>query len=103
MKTLWFDISVPLKDGMVHWPGDPAIEIRNIKDMERGDPCTVSQISMGSHTGTHMDAPLHFIKKTEPIDRMPFEATVGPARVIGIRDPESIKPAELEKHGTKKG
>ena len=103
MKTRWFDISVPLKDGMVHWPGDPAVRIRNVKDMERGDVCTVSQISMGSHTGTHMDAPLHFIRKTAPIDRMPFEATVGPARVLEIKDRESIKPAELLKHKIKKG
>jgi arylformamidase len=67
-------------------------------DVERGDPCTVSSIAIGSHTGTHMDPPFHYVKGGASLDSMPFDATIGPARVIEIRDPESIKPAELEPH-----
>ena len=103
MKSEWIDVSIPLKDGMVHWPDDPPVKIRNAKDMEKGDPATVSLISMGSHTGTHMDAPAHFIQKGKSIDEMPFEATVGPARVIEIKDRESIKPEELRIHKIKSG
>ena len=102
MKSSWIDISIPLRDGMVHWPGDPEILIRKVKEIEKGDPCTLSLISMGSHSGTHMDAPLHFIKGTRAIDEMLFESTVGPARVIPIRDRESVNVQELRKHRIKR-
>lgn len=86
----WIDISVPLRDGMVRWPGDPPVRIRPVKRMARGDSSDLSLLSMGSHTGTHMDAPAHFLRGGWPIDRMPLSAVIGPARVIGIRDPERI-------------
>jgi arylformamidase len=97
-KDRWMDISVTLKDGMVHWPGDPAVRIDKKSDLAKGDAATVSRLRMGSHTGTHMDAPLHFIKNAKGLDEMPLSATLGPARVIEIRDPESVKPSELERY-----
>lgn len=99
----FIDISVTLKDGMVHWPSDPPVKIKRSRDINKGDRANVSHISMGSHTGTHMDAPLHFIRKGKGLDRMPLKATVGPARVISIKDRESIKPEELKKHKIKRG
>ena len=92
----WIDVSVPLRSGMVKWPDNPPVEIERTSDMERGDVANVSRISMGSHTGTHMDAPLHFVRGGEGLDRMPLDATVGPARVIGIEDPVSVKREEIE-------
>jgi arylformamidase len=56
-------------------------------------------MALGVHTGTHMDAPLHFIRGARSIDTMPLDATVGPARVIAIRDSKSIKREELVGHG----
>ena len=94
----WIDISVTLRDAMVHWPGDPPARIRLIHDLDRGDSHNLSEISMGSHAGTHIDAPLHFIRKGIGIDKMPLDATVGRARVIEIYDTESIKPEELFDH-----
>ena len=99
----WIDISVPLHNAMVHWPGDPPVRIERVEDIRRGDTSTISVISMGSHTGTHMDAPRHFIRKGRGIDDMPLDATVGRARVIEIRDAESIKPAELVQHHLRPG
>ncbi|MBI3319146.1 MAG: cyclase family protein, partial [Candidatus Omnitrophica bacterium] len=75
MPSAWIDISVPLHDGMVHWPTDPPIRIERIRDIERGDRCTVSSLSMGSHTGTHIDAPLHFLRGATAVDAMPCDAT----------------------------
>ena len=98
----WIDISVPLRNAMVHWPGDPEVQIKRVQDVDNGDSHTLSQISMGSHTGTHMDAPLHFIKKGTSIDRLPLETTIGRARVIEIQDTESIKPQELSGHGIRR-
>jgi arylformamidase len=94
--TDWIDVSVPVKNGMVHWPGDAPYEIERLKDFAKGDPLTLSYIKLGVHTGTHMDAPLHFVEGGSTIDSMPIEATVGPARVVAIRDRESVKVAELE-------
>ena len=72
-------------------------------DIERGDVANVSTISLGSHTGTHMDAPIHFVRGGEGIDRMPLDATMGLARVIEIQDPNSINPDELDARGIGRG
>jgi len=99
----WIDISVPVRNGMVHWPGDPPFHIERALDQDKGDVATVSRMALGVHTGTHMDAPLHFIRDKPGIDTMPLDAAVGPARVIPIADPESIKRAELLAHGIQPG
>jgi len=95
-KDKWIDISVPLYAGMVHWPDDPAVEIERVMNINFGDPCNVSKISMGVHTGTHMDAPIHFIEDGKSIDSMPLDATIGRARVLEISDPEAVKVDELD-------
>jgi arylformamidase len=83
---------------MVHWPGDPSYHLQRVSDQKKGDVCTVSRVSMSVHTGTHMDAPLHFLPDSATIDEMPIDATVGPARVIQIRDRHSIGREELMDH-----
>ena len=95
MSSSWIDISVTVRNGMVHWPGDPAFHIDRIKDHAKGDGLVLSHMDLGVHTGTHMDAPLHFVAGGETIDHMPLDATVGEARVIEISDPESVKREEL--------
>ena len=99
----WVDVSVPLRTGMVHWPSDPPVEIERTRAMERGDSSNLSFMSMGSHSGTHMDAPAHFVPGGRGIDEMPVEATIGRARVIEIKDRKSIKPRELESHRIRRG
>ena len=103
MKNEWMDISIYDKNGMVGWPGDPPFSIKRKSDMDKGDDLNVSLITMTSHTGTHMDAPLHWIKDGKSIDEMPLNTTVGTARIIEIRDPESIKVSELKDYGLSKG
>jgi arylformamidase len=102
MTSPWIDVSVRLKTGMVNWPGDPPARISQALDMERGDPCTVSLLEMGAHTGTHMDAPAHFVRGGIGIDQMPLDIAIGSARVIPIRDHQSIKPAELARHSIRR-
>ncbi|MGA1863963.1 MAG: cyclase family protein [bacterium] len=99
----WIDISVPLKSGMVHWPDDPPVKIERLSDLDQGDLSTVSMISMCSHTGTHMDAPIHLIKNGKGLDEMPFDVTVGVARVIEIFDEKSISAEELARYQIRKG
>jgi arylformamidase len=88
---------------MVHWPGDPPFVIERTKDMERGEAANLSRISMGAHTGTHVDAPLHFVRQGSGADQMPLDTAVGRARVIEILDEESIKPEELDLHEVRRG
>ncbi len=56
-KGGWIDVSVLPRSGMAHWPDNPPVRIEKMLDIEHGDAANVSKISMGSHTGTHMDAP----------------------------------------------
>jgi arylformamidase len=88
---------------MVHWPDNPPVQIERALSIEHGDAANVSEISMGAHTGTHMDGPIHFVEGGKGLDEMPLTATIGRARVIEIRDPESIKPGELDPHELKRG
>jgi arylformamidase len=100
----WYDISVPLKQGMNYLPLDPVPpKIYRYNDVELGAKVTMSMLEIISHTGTHIDAPRHFIPGGSTISDMPLDATIGPARVIEIKDPEKIKVPELKKHNIKKG
>jgi arylformamidase len=103
MTSPWTDVSVTLRTGMVNWPGDPPACISRALDMERGDSCTVSVIDMGAHTGTHMDAPAHFVRGGSGIDTIPLDTAIGAARVIEIHDPESIKADALLRHRIRRG
>jgi arylformamidase len=98
----WIDISVPLYTGMAHWPDNPPVRIERMLDQEKGDAATVSKLSLGAHTGTHMDAPVHFLPHGEGIDTLPLAAMIGPTRVIAITDDESIKRHELEQHAIRR-
>ncbi len=99
----WIDISVTTRDGMVHWPGDPPVHIERVQDLSRGDSHSLSNLSLGSHSGTHVDAPAHFLKGAIAIDDMPPGVMLGPARVIEITDTNSIKPEELAQHRLRRG
>jgi arylformamidase len=100
----WYDISVPIKQGMNYFPTDPAPpKIYRYHDVELGGPVTMSMLEIITHTGTHIDTPLHFIPGGSTVSDMPIEATIGPARVIEIKDPEKIKISELEQHHIRKG
>ncbi len=99
----WIDVSVSLHTGMAHWPDNPPVQIEYMLHMGRGDICNVSTLSLGSHTGTHMDGPFHFLPEGKGLHEMPFDAAIGRARVLEISDPESIKPDELRLHKIRQG
>jgi arylformamidase len=92
----WIDVSVPIRQGMVHWPDNPAIEIDQVQHLERGHEATVSRISLGVHSLTHVDAPVHFTIDGEGVDRVPFDRLIGPARVIDLRELDRIHRPHLE-------
>ncbi len=100
----WYDISIPLKQNMTKFPTDPTpFKVYRLSDVALGAKVTMSMMEMISHTGTHIDAPLHFIPGGSTISDMPLDATIGPARVIEIKDKQKIRVAEIEKYNIKKG
>ena len=90
---------------MVHWPGDPTFEARLKKTIgdENNSPCNLTHMNMSAHTGTHMDAPRHFIAEGATMETLPIDAVMGPCRVIEIKDPVAITAVELEQHDLKHG
>jgi arylformamidase len=81
------------------YEGDAPMKFVFLKDMRKGDPLTLSAYSLGAHSGTHIDAPMHFVAGGASIDRMPLEPLIGPARVIDIADSvQAIDAAELGRH-----
>jgi arylformamidase len=82
MKLL--DISVPIRDAMAVYRGNPPVRIRPAMTL-RKDGVNLSELCLGSHTGTHVDAPSHFIKGGKGIDRVDLERFLGPAYVADLR------------------
>jgi arylformamidase len=97
-RSGWIDVSVTVRGGMPHWPDNPPIVIERVLDISRGDPCNLSHLAMGVHSGTHMDGPVHFIHGAAGLDEMPLSATMGEARVVEIDNPREITAADLRKH-----
>jgi arylformamidase len=81
------------------YEGDAPMNFEFLKDMRKGDGFTLSKYSLGAHSGTHIDAPMHFVRDGAPIDRVPLEPLIGPARVIDIPDSvQAINATELNRH-----
>jgi arylformamidase len=92
------DVSVAVHGGMLHWGKRPAREV--VEQISAGDKCNVTRWDIGSHTGLHVDAGLHFDDSGEPIDRMELDVLVGPARVLDLTAIETeITAADLEAAG----
>src|SRR5437773_11854138 len=84
MKT--YDVSVPIRSGMPIYEDDAGVEVKAWSAMTKGDSANVSFLHFGAHTGTHVDAPAHFIEGARKIDSLSLEALIGPARVIRVPD-----------------
>jgi arylformamidase len=102
-STGWIDATATLDPATTPvYEGDAPMKFDFLKDMRKGDPLTLSAYSLGAHSGTHIDAPMHFVRDAAPIDRVPLEPLIGPARVIDIPDGvQSIDSAELNRHNWK--
>ncbi len=81
-----YDISLTISPDLPVWPGDPSVELKQFTFIPAGDSCNISHLAMSVHTGTHVDAPYHFLNDGKTVDTLPLEALVGPACVIQIPD-----------------
>ena len=93
-----FDISMSIHPGMPVFPGDSPPQQKWLRRMQDGACHNLSALALGSHTGTHVDAPYHFVEKGITLDEIPLEVFVGKALVIEITDPVSISADELRGH-----
>ncbi|HUK89342.1 MAG TPA: cyclase family protein [Blastocatellia bacterium] len=80
-----YDVTVPISKDMVVYPGDPPITIQRKQTIgKNGAQCNLSRYSFGSHSGTHIDPPFHFIENGITVDKIPLELLLGRARVVEI-------------------
>ena len=98
MPTI-YDISLPISNGGLIYPGNPEINVSLQQALERGDGANVSMLSFGSHTGTHVDAPKHFFDDGLGVDALPLDVLMGPATLIAMADSvKAVGEAELRLH-----
>jgi arylformamidase len=90
------DISLPISESLVVWPGDPPIRITQPYHLDRGDEATVTRLDMGAHTGTHVDAPAHFVPGGSGVDDLDLNVLVGPALVVDAREADALSADVLE-------
>ena len=76
------DISVPIKTGMVTYPGDPQVLIERVTSIAEGAAANISRLDLGVHSGTHVDAPVHFIEGAAGSDQLPLKVLNGPCVVV---------------------
>ena len=94
-----YDITVPIRGGMPVYEGDPGVQIEAWSAFAKGDSANVSMLNFGAHTGTHVDAPAHFIEGANTIDKLALETLIGPARVVRVPDSVlEIDPGFLTGH-----
>ena len=93
-----YDISLTISTELPTWPGDPGIRLERTSKMEDGEDANVSDLSMGVHTGTHVDAPFHFLGgNTDTVESLALEILTGPALVVYLPDVAvDISVADLE-------
>jgi arylformamidase len=66
------------------WPGDPAVQIERVASINEGDPANLTRLSLGAHTGTHVDAPYHFFEEGVKVDQLPLGTLIGSAYVVEV-------------------
>jgi arylformamidase len=88
------DISVTLSPQVPTWPGDPKVVLERFSKMEEGAKVNISRMELGVHTGTHIDAPYHFLADGVKVDSLPLEILIGSAQVVEF--PKEVKRITAE-------
>lgn len=105
LAEMIIDISLPIGPDTPVWPGDPPVLVEPVARIEAGDPADVSRLVLGTHTGTHVDPPAHFVPGTATVDALPLDVLVGPAVVapfpVGPIDPVALESRSLPEGTTR--
>jgi len=98
------DVTLSISPKIPVWPGDPAVVLEQVSSMDAGAHDNVSRLACGVHTGTHVDAPHHFMNDHRTVESLSLDVLVGPARVVQIPEEVKVVTAEiLEKAGIPEG
>ena len=97
------DLSLPISESLIVWPGDSPIRMIYTSHLDRGDMATVTRLELGSHTGTHVDAPLHFVPGAKGVDALDLDLLVGPALVVHALEASAITAQVLDELGIPTG
>src|ERR687887_834887 len=84
------DVSVPVRPGMVTYPGDPTVKLERVTSLANGAVANVSRLDFGVHSGTHVDAPVHFIDGAPAAEALPLDVLIGPATVLDLTAAERL-------------
>lgn len=98
---MYLDVSYPFWQGMAIYPNNPSYGIERTQMLEHGDGANVSKITLGTHTGTHIDAPCHFLQDGKTVDEIPLERMNGAGRVLDLTGRDRITVEDLEKQKIK--
>jgi arylformamidase len=98
-----YDISLLLGEEAVDYPGDPPYLRETVSSLSAGAAYELSRLSLSAHSGTHLDAPSHFIPGGKSIDQYPVSDFVLPALVLETTDPEAVRPGEIAGAGIQAG
>ncbi len=91
-----YDVTLTISPALPTWPGDPTVKVeRNLK-MEQGDVCNLTHLSLSAHTGTHVDAPFHFIPDGDTVENLPLKTLIGRAYVVDLPRAERITTETLQ-------
>jgi len=91
-----YDATVTIQEGMVTFPGDPPFKLEPFFSTAQGDPFNLALMSLGTHLGTHVDPPAHYLEGGATVDQLPLESLVGPGVVLDLRGRPCIDRAALE-------
>jgi arylformamidase len=91
-----YDITVTISNDMPVWPGDQAPHLEKMLHLERGDLVTLSRLESTVHLGTHLDAPMHFVRGGHGVDTIDLSKLIGACLVVYLPDAKSIDAAVLE-------
>ena len=92
----WTDVTYPIFEGMTGWPGQPPTSYDVLSCIHCGDTARVTVITMSAHSGTHMDAPSHFLAQGVDISRAPIDFGMGPVRIAAIDCEGPVTPKHLD-------
>jgi arylformamidase len=98
-----YDISMTIEAGMISWPSDGPVVVDRVRSMDNGERLNQSRLDLSAHTGTHIDAPIHFLKEGNGVDSLPLDVLIGPVFVAHIPDVQAIGASDLRKAGIPSG
>jgi arylformamidase len=92
----WTDVTYPIFEGMTGWPGQPTTSFDELSCIHCGDSARVTMLHFSAHSGTHMDAPNHFLAEGIDVSRFPVNVGLGPVRIAAIDTPHEVTPEQIQ-------